>query len=260
MKTNAGQYADGRTFPLPDGWASARPEVLDTARAQTLQALDLDRCVDRLSAYYDRESAYAGTLFLDVEPNNPDLVEPSDLYAVTTLSMDLDPRHGRLLLDAGDVREGVRRELRGIPANLPIEHLDAAPLGAAETLQRTWELHLRLRGLLGENSSWRVFAAKLSARKRPYLIPVRDNLVCEHLAGGRPLRRDSGWPGDFSIDMQVYAYLMTDSTIRRALADVGRAHTERRVRADSIELRLLDAALWTAAGRRPRTVDESQPS
>lgn len=227
---------------------------------QTLEALQSVACVNRLSNYYDRGSAYAGTLFLDVEPNNPDLIEPSDLYAITTLSMELDPRHGRLLLDAGDVREGVRRELRAIPANVPIQHLDAAPDGAAETLQRTWELHCRFRRLLGENSNWWVFAAKLAARKRPYLFPVRDNLVCQYLRGGHPLRRDNGRPGNFSIDMQVYAYLMTDSEVRSKLTDLNTALVERGIRGDSIELRLLDAALWTAvADRRAAPLHPDEP-
>ena len=48
-----------------------------------------------------------------------------------------------------------------------------------------------------------VFAAKLCARKGPKLFPVRDDLVCRWLADGRRLRKGNGWPGNFSIDIQV---------------------------------------------------------
>lgn len=53
-----------------------------------------------------------------------------------------------------------------------------------------WQLYGEIRTLLpaqpGSSNRW-VFAAKLCARKRPYLFPVRDRSVCELLAG-RPLR------------------------------------------------------------------------
>lgn len=227
--------------------------MLATALSQTLAALDSGAAYPRLAAYYDRGSAYSGTLFLDIEPNRPDAIEASDLYAVTTLSMTLDARHGRLLLDPGTVRDGVRSDLRGLDPSLPIQYLDIAPLGSAETLQRMWDLHFRLRRLLGETRNWWVFAAKLSARKRPSLFPVRDHLVCQYLSDGRPLCRDSGWPGDFSVDMQVYAYLMSHQAVRGALGDLSARLTDNAVRADDVQLRLLDSALWTAAAPNATT-------
>lgn len=259
---NRAIYGDGRPFDLPDHWEAVHTEVLDTAVAQARKALNGDCATDRVAPCFDRNSSYCGTLFLDIEPNAPDLIEPSDLYAVTTLSMDLDPRHGRLLLGRGEVREGVRRELRAISPSLPIQYLDVAPEGSVETLLRMWELHSRLSHLLGDTSTWWVFAAKLAARKRPYLFPVRDNLVAQYLAGGRPLRRNDGWPGDFSVDIQVYGYLMTHPAVRADLTALANSLAERKVQAEHIDLRLLDIALWMAAvgaHRTPSSESDPQP-
>ena len=73
-----------------------------------------------------------------------------------------------------------------------------------------WDLHDTFRSSLAsddhESIRW-VFAAKLCARTGPLLFPVRDELVCRWLGGGHP-RNGDGKPGDFSIDIQAYAYLM----------------------------------------------------
>jgi hypothetical protein len=248
--TAQGNYVsdDHRSFAIPDGWEPVSAEVLTVARDQTLAALTGPSSVDLLAQYYNRDTAYAGTLFLDVEPNNSFVIEPSDLYAVTTLSMDLDARQGRLLLDVGNTREVVRRQLRGLDPTLPITDLDHGEGGSAETLRRMYELHHTLRTLLAKGSRRWVFAAKLCARKRPRLFPVRDNLVCRYLADGRTLKAGDGWPGDFSVDVQVYAYLATLPQVRSALSWL-RAELEedRGLRVDEENLRLLDSALWMTA-------------
>jgi hypothetical protein len=225
-------------------------EVLQTARTQTLAALAGEAAIDRLARYYDRERSYAGTAFLDAEPNHPDRVEASDLYAVTTLSIKLDARQGRLLLDDSAVRADVSRQLSNIDPTLPITDLEHGEGGAAKTLQRMYELHRRFRTLLeGDSNRW-VFAAKLCARKRPRLFPVRDNLVCEYLASGRPLKSGDGWPGDFSVDIQLYANLATTREVRSGLSRLWAELTGKRgVRLDAADLRLLDSALWMAANQ-----------
>jgi hypothetical protein len=227
--------------------------VLDTARGQALAALTGAESRDDLARYYDRAGAYAGTLFLDAQPNNPHSIEAADLYAVTTLSMKLDARHGRLLLDEGEVRSGVQRQLRNLDADLPITDLEHGEGGSGETLVRMYELHKHFRDLLAGDSMRWVTAAKLSARKRPRLFPVRDNLVTEHLGGGRRLKTGDGWPGDFSIDIQIYAYLMTHPQVISGLSWLRDELTRHRgIRVDDENLRLLDSALWMAANRHAR--------
>ena len=253
--TEHGRYGDDRTFALPGGWLPASEEVLETAVAQTLAALTEEPSVAGLLAYYDRNGSYAGTMFLDAQPNDQVSIEAADLYAVTTLSMKLDARHGRLLLDEGEVRNGVRRQLRNLDPQLPLTDLPHGDGGSAETLARMYELQSTFRTLLSGGSQRWVTAAKLCARKRPHLFPVRDNLVCEYLSGGRPLKSGDGWPGDFSIDIQVYGHLMTHPKV---IAGLGWLRDElengRATRIDGEDLRLLDSALWMAASRRPVSI------
>jgi hypothetical protein len=245
--TTTAPYGDTRTFDLPDGWKPVAEEVLTVAAEQTLAALAGDSTADRVAKYYDREGPYAGTLFLDAQPNDPNGLDAADLYAITTLSIKLDPRHGRLLLDPGPVREQALRQLRNLNGDLPITDLTHGLGGSAETLTRMYELHHRLKTLLDENSNRWVTAAKLCARKRPRLFPVRDNLVCEYLSGGRNLTPNDGWPGDFSTDIQIFAYLVTHPTVISRLSWLRAELTS--VRLDEDDLRLLDSALWMAASQ-----------
>ena len=73
-----GRYGDDCTFALPSGWFAASEEVLDTAVAQTLAAMAEEHAVEGLVAYYDRGGSYAGTMFLDAQPNDPVSIEAAD--------------------------------------------------------------------------------------------------------------------------------------------------------------------------------------
>lgn len=249
--TEYGRYGIAELrFALPDGWQPASREVLATAVDQALAALSGDQAVKDAGRYYDPVGAFSGTLFLDVQPNHVLSVDASDLYAVTTLSMKLHARHGRLLLEEGKVREEVRQCLRTLPHTLAIAELEGGDGGSAETLARMYQLHSLFRGLLAGSSERWVTAAKLCARKRPRLFPVRDNLVCTFLGGGRKLKSGDGWPGDFSVDIQVYAYLLTHPDVLAALRDLRGTLTHAfGLRVDNEGLRLLDAALWMRANR-----------
>lgn len=256
--TNQGRYADDRTFHLPGDWTPVTDEVLSTALDRTLAAVTSSGAADAVAAHYDRSGGYAGTLFLDASPNHAVAIDPSDLYAVTTLSITLDARYGRLLLDPGDVRNDVLRQLGRLDSSLAVTDLEHGDGGSAETLSRMWELHHRLKTLLSDDSNRWVTAAKLCARKRPRLFPVRDNLVCIYLGGGEPLRTGNGRPGNFSIDIQVYAYLMTDDRVKAALSWLRADATSRGVVVDAEDMRLLDAVLWMHAAGRARTGVTSQ--
>jgi Family of unknown function (DUF6308) len=244
-----GRYADGRSYQLPTGWPQAIQEVLDTSVNQALVALRAPQCADRIRGYYNREGDFSGTTFLDVQPNDPFDITAADLWAVATLNVPVLARHGRLLLDANDARTRILRQLELLDSiDLPIADLEQGKNGSTTTLDHMWNLHHAFRSLLSsddkESIRW-VFAAKMCARKRPRLFPVRDQLVCRWLGGGRPLRTGDGWPGDFSIDIQVYAYLMTHEGVR---SEIARIHDQiNEVRLDEEDLRLLDVALWRHA-------------
>jgi len=237
-------YGDGvRTFALPPGWVPAGQEVLDHALTVTLDAIAGDAATARLSSYYDPDSNYAGLLFSGADDHAEHTITAGDLWAVTTLSMKIEPRQARLVFDAASKRAGVL--LHAIPHDTALSDLEDAPGGSAAVLERMDELQGIFRTLLAtdvkDSNHW-VFAAKLCARKRPRLFPVRDNAVCTYLAG-HPLKK--GGVGSFHIDIQVMAYLITHPTVLHELA---RLRNEIHVPVDE-DLKLLDAALWTRAVR-----------
>jgi hypothetical protein len=246
--TRAAEYGDRRSFEVPGSWQAMSAEALSTAVDKTLAAMRSDRAPDRLRLYYDPEKSYAGLLFAEAGRNDPYDVTVDDLFAVSTLSIDIDARQARLLLDPGVKRTQVIRQLRRIPVDAALTDLGHAPEGSATTLDRMWDLYYSLRTLLAteerQSNHW-VFAAKLCARKRPRLFPVRDSLVCHYLGDGRALKQGDGWPGDFHVDLPVFAHLVTHRDVRYELA---RLRDEvRDVLLDLEDLKLLDAVLWTAA-------------
>jgi len=94
------------------------------------------------------------------------------------------------------------------------------------------------------SNAW-VAPTKLTARKRPNLIPVRDNLVRRHL--GLEKARD------YRIDWQVMRHLANDEGVndqlRIAVAAARDASASRgqQFEPDTSSLRLLDVALWERA-------------
>lgn len=55
-----GLYGDDRTYPIPADWNAVDSDILATALEATQDALD-DTAFDRVRAYYDPTSQYAGT-------------------------------------------------------------------------------------------------------------------------------------------------------------------------------------------------------
>src|SRR4051794_5061765 len=180
VESGPGQYAGDRVYPLPEGWEAVPADALALATTQALRALEVGPAARRLRTYYDPASDYAGTTFLDVDPNETDAVGAADLWGVSTLSIPVHARQGRLLLDDPDIRAEVRRLLRDIPEDLPLTDLDQ-PAGTATAgsgrplLEVMSDLQGRFRSLLStdeKTSNHWVFAAKLCARKRPRLFPL----------------------------------------------------------------------------------------
>jgi hypothetical protein len=246
-----GEYYGERDFALPNGWAKVPEPTLKQALEQTMVALRPDDAMKRLREYYDPNGGYSGATFLGVEPNDPDTVTAADLWAVTTLSVPIDVRQGRRLLQDRDVRGQVNRQLANLPASLPITDLEALedPDGRP-VLEVMWDLYDTFRTLLAAETPgtnrW-VFAAKMCARKRPLLFPVRDEEVCSYLAGRARLKRGDGQLGQFHADIQVFAYLMTHDWVRQGLQQLWDAAAADGLVVDEPHLRLLDALLWTQA-------------
>jgi hypothetical protein len=244
-----GEYADGRTFELPNGWQRPGRAALDTALRKAVSALEGSTALSRLRRYYDQHGNYAGDLLTTLEPNPADDLSPADLLAVAMLSMRIQPLQARTLLDStSGGRVQSIRSLRAIPFGLPITSLDATDVNAPRLLDQMWDLHDGFRtamsGQVASTNRW-VFAAKLCARKRPYLFPVRDNEVCCYL--GDVARLSSSGMGQFSHDVQVFAFLMSHQDVAGQLSELRRALEAEQYRLDASDLRLLDAALWMAA-------------
>jgi hypothetical protein len=244
-----GRYGDGQHYLLPDGWPPVLDEVMATALSRTHDALAGDDALQRLAYFYDLAGDYAGTSFLDVQPNPSMDIHAADLYAVTRLTMTIGNRQSRLLLNPGSARNRSLELLEALPPEATIANLTAS------LLDGMWTLHNHLRSMLSSetraSTHW-VFAAKLCARKRPYLFPVRDGKVCAFLAGSNPPSVPADWLGLFNNDIQVFAYLMTHKVVVDRLNELRRLCAQRDIRVDTTPLRLLDALLWTKTEQETR--------
>ena len=82
--------AYGRSMELDTVW---RPNPAVTARAveRARSVLNGTETATHLKNYYTSANDYAGSTFLDLEPNDPYQVSPADLLAVTTLSVSIHP-------------------------------------------------------------------------------------------------------------------------------------------------------------------------
>lgn len=246
-------YGDGRVLALPNGWQPVEDTMFDTALNQTTRAFtgghdSVEHAVDRLSRYYAPNDGYSGATFLGVAVEDDFAVTAADLWAVSTLSMKIPPNAGRALIDPGPLQAEIQSRLRQLSPSAPLS--DATP----DVLEHMSALYNAIRtGLppLGKNpetNQW-VLSAKICARKRPMLFPVRDSQVCTYLSnnprmGGRP-----GQLGWFARDIQVLAYLSTHPLVRRRLSEVrAKLQEEQPTWAiDQHDLRLLDVVLWSEA-------------
>jgi hypothetical protein len=247
-------YGDGRAMALPDDWPPVEASMLDTALTMTQRACtgdqgSVEHAADRLLRYYDPNGKYAGSTFLGVPSGNHYAVTASDLWAVTTLEMKIPPDAGRRLLDPGPLRSIIEAELRALPP-------DAALSATTPTLlDHMSDLYNAIRTMvppLGKRptNQW-VLSAKICARKRPLLFPVRDSMVCRFLSSNRTMGSRPGQLGWFSRDIQVLAYLSTHPLVQQNLGDIRTRLREVQPTwaVDQSDLRLLDVVLWCEANR-----------
>lgn len=245
--TERGCYAGGLSYDLPDDWEPLGQDVLQIVRRHALAAISGEDAVGRLLRFYDRQGEFAGTTFLDVEPNPPETVAASDLFAVSRLSISVTNLQARLLLDNGAARDLTEDILSAIPPEATITKLNPDLLGRMGRLQNHFR---RLLSSDGHQSNHWVFAAKLCARKRPRLLPVRDSVVCRYLSGGQQLagsmkHLENGRLGWFSSDIQAFAFLASDNAIASRLQTLAATMESSGVDVDRQPLRLLDSLLWT---------------
>ncbi len=248
-------YDDGlRPMALPTGWKPVEDAMFTTAYMQTQKAFTdggtgVDHAVKHLVAYYDPGGKYAGATFLDVESHDDYGITAADLWAVTTLSMQIPPDAGRALMNPGPLRTVVNGKLRHLPATLPLS--DVAP----QHLDHMYDLYTAIRTMLPalgkrDTNQW-VMASKICARKRPMLFPVRDAQVCRYLANSRLTGDKPGRLGSFGRDIQVFANLSTHNDVRQwinsARGEVLEQHPTWVV--DWSDLRVLDIVLWMNATR-----------
>lgn len=191
---------------------------------------------DHLARYYAADSNYAGTTFIDLEPNEPDAITAADLLAVTTLSVEVGPHAIRTFDRSSD---DISEKLSALSIELRLETVD--PDAAADTMAALYELVKRsLRRAGAETSNAWVTASKICARKRPNLFPVRDNVVLDLL----------GLPKTYPVDWPAFRALVADQPLMRTLDDQVADAGEREgvdVGDPSLRLRHLDVVLWMHA-------------
>lgn len=228
-------------------WGPLAEADAEKARDTIVHALD----VANLAAYYRRHGNYAGATFMDIEPNDPYDLTASDLHAVSMLSVAVGPAATRRLLEPSMLREVVLHALAHLPVDVRLEDANE------QQMQRAWNLQMALKEALapyGANKSncW-ITAAKISARKRPLLIPVRDKVVGSAL--GPVAHKDAG------MYWQLIAYALRDPAVKEALVGAhrkvetsvvtGKWGSELGTELGTVELetnpmRLIDVALWMA--------------
>ncbi|MGY1640752.1 DUF6308 family protein [Geodermatophilus sp. SYSU D00703] len=229
---------------VPDDWLRPTDDEVDRALRVARRALSDDSerpAVRRLANYYQPSKRGAGTTFLELEPIEPATVTVADLHAVTVLSVRIKPLATRRLLTDQARRADIDAALAGLDLTTDLADADRKTYLAMEAL---WsEIYEACRDPWVPASNPWVTAAKLCARKRPRLLPVRDNIVCKGLGlFGTPQRRK----GNPQVDWQVFAHLMRDHYIVDRIDELThQVQAAHRVQCDSVRLRVLDVALWT---------------
>ena len=228
---------------IPDGWQPLPPDLAADAKQKAMEALRTDgphAAQHRLARFYDIDGDYAGTSFTLLGPIDTMDIGPTDLLAVTLLSVRIRPGAARRILDRGNTRDTLLRKLRDLP-DCDLANAGSATLTAMEALYEAVKQALSADTVKNPNA-W-VTASKLCARKRPDLFPVRDTEVCDYL-GLTPWR-------NYQVDWQIFRSLIGDPDVIAAIDVMSKATVAaaagRRLEADQSHLRLLDAAIWTYA-------------
>ncbi len=230
------------TLPVPQDWRQAEP-FYDGALERALTVVRDPRTLERLVRYYDRGSNYAGSTFTQFSDNDPTRITERDLLAVSLLDVTLSPNLVRGVLENGEMQDRLSSLLavEKLPTDAHLQ--DATP----ELVAAMDEFYRTVRDLTPPQRDrysvhW-VSAAKLCARKRPHLFPVRDEIVCRYLGT---------WPSRYQIDWQVFARIIGNEEVRERLTRL----IDRAAESKSVDvgdrshlLRHLDVCIWMHAPR-----------
>jgi Family of unknown function (DUF6308) len=208
------------------GWAERIVQAIGGDR--------VDIAADQVSTYF---GSYTGRLFdrLATE-SSPQRFTAGDLYAVATLSAPIAPEIGVQLLDQQSDR--CSQLLDQIPTDCPItDHRAREVLSDTGAATALYEL---LRDIPGVGPTR---ASKLTAVKRPALIPIRDSYV-ERVLGAEHSQRwwepmVDAWSGE-SVPAATAA-------LRNRIKARGGS-----IPAYVTDLRLVDVALWMCAEEAAR--------
>jgi hypothetical protein len=232
--------------PADLNWPEPSQAELERAQTGALACLvDQETASLALAEFYDPRRGYAGRTFLDLKPVDPWDITPSDLLSVTMLNVTASPLAIRRLLGCGvpadSHRLGVLAALKMVDNNTDLADASTQVLHAAE------QFYLAVKAAIGSNP-W-VTASKLCARKRPALIPVRDEVVVTELELANR---------DFRTDWLIFRYLLRQPHLMTSLRDIAHhATTKHGTDLTGIPaLRLLDTILWKMRPKRaslPRT-------
>ncbi|MGH3601649.1 MAG: DUF6308 family protein [Pseudonocardiaceae bacterium] len=213
-------------------------------------ALDATRTIFRddatatgaLEDFYDPTGNYAGLTFLELGTNDSQSIEIDDLLAITLLEVAAIPHAVRQLLEDGKRRGEIADALAAVGEDIDLADADASTLEAAANLYSV--VKPMLGGPSAAHSNRWVTAGKLCARKRPKLIPVRDNVVASAL--GLTNR-------DFRTDWLAFRHLVRDPHVRSGLSTITvRAAATNPDIALVPQLRRLDTVLWWCSPRNRR--------
>jgi hypothetical protein len=209
------------------------PGQIDRVESIIDGLLDDPRTAKAVVAYYDPTQPFAGHTFLDLTPNQPNVVGTADLLAVTLLDVGIKPRAVRELLPDGALARRVSARLMRVPTGMPIWEATDDVMNSADAV---WSLLVEEAHGIGPTK-----AGKLLARKRKDLVPVVDQVVI----GMLQCAEDSYW-----------------ATFRSVLQSVSR-----RARIDGLlpgmpTLRLLDTVIWMhgSGSKNARTVMATSPA
>ena len=202
---------------------------------EAIKAIPEDEGIELVAPYYDPQHPYTGAFFelIGFDDVSPDQFTAADLYAVSTLAVQVPPKAGIAILR--EQSELFNSLLRQIPSDRGLKDLSREEfelhLGPRSVALELWD---RLRRNGADEKRWKVgptTASKIMARKRPHLIPIEDSVVDRVTQRGR---RDS-W------EMWWQAF-HDDGDCLEARAEQIRSAVNR---PDLANLRVLDVMLWS---------------
>lgn len=190
--------------------------------------------VELLTTYFG--SPYTGAAFEDLgrpwnTPETLDVIDATDIVAVSTLSVDVPARAAIAIL--GELAPQISALLRDIPAERDLVDADDDLIDAGSATVRLWNLLRELPGMGPTKTS------KLIARKRPRLVPIYDSVVKKELGLEDARGFWQAMRAALLADERALAHRAADL---RAAANLSELVTD---------LRVVDVVIWMT-GKNPR--------